>query len=210
MTDPFVGHLAFFRVYSGQLKSGSSVYNSTRDSVERIGRLLKMHANKREEIKEVYCGDIAAAVGLKTVSTGDTICDRQNPIVLEAIEFPAPVISVAVEPKTKADQDKLGVGARQADPGGSHLQSSCRPGHRPDDPLRHGRTAPRDSRRPDGARIRGRGQHRQAPGCLSRNHPAAGRSGGQVHPADRRPRPVRARQDRARTAARGRRIRVRQ
>jgi elongation factor G len=109
MTDPFVGHLAFFRVYSGQLKSGTSVYNSTRDSVERVGRLLKMHANKREDIKEVYCGDIAAAVGLKLVSTGDTICDRQNPIVLEAIEFPAPVISVAIEPKTKTDQEKLGV-----------------------------------------------------------------------------------------------------
>jgi elongation factor G len=109
MTDPFVGHLAFFRVYSGQLKSGTSVYNSTRDSVERVGRLLKMHANKREEIKEVYCGDIAAAVGLKSVNTGDTICERQRPIVLEAIEFPAPVISVAVEPKTKSDQEKLGL-----------------------------------------------------------------------------------------------------
>jgi elongation factor G len=109
MTDPFVGHLAFFRVYSGQLKSGTSVYNSTRDSVERVGRLLKMHANKREDIKEVYCGDIAAAVGLKSVSTGDTICEKQNPIVLEAIEFPAPVIAVAVEPKTKSDQEKLGI-----------------------------------------------------------------------------------------------------
>jgi elongation factor G len=109
MTDPFVGHLAFFRVYSGQLKSGTSVFNSTRDSVERVGRLLKMHANKREEIKEVYCGDIAAAVGLKNVSTGDTICEKQNPIVLEAIEFPAPVISVAIEPKTKSDQEKLGI-----------------------------------------------------------------------------------------------------
>jgi elongation factor G len=109
MTDPFVGHLAFFRVYSGQLKSGTSVYNSTRDSVERVGRLLKMHANKREEIKDVYSGDIAAAVGLKSVSTGDTICEKQNPIVLEAIEFPAPVISVAVEPKTKSDQEKLGL-----------------------------------------------------------------------------------------------------
>jgi elongation factor G len=109
MTDPFVGHLAFFRVYSGQLKSGTGVYNSTRDSVERVGRLLKMHANKREDIKEVYCGDIAAAVGLKSVSTGDTICDKQNPIVLEAIEFPAPVISVAIEPKTKSDQEKLGI-----------------------------------------------------------------------------------------------------
>jgi elongation factor G len=109
MTDPFVGHLAFFRVYSGQLKSGSSVFNSTRNSVERVGRLLKMHANKREEIKEVYCGDIAAAVGLKNVATGDTICDKQNPLVLEAIEFPAPVISVAIEPKTKSDQEKLGI-----------------------------------------------------------------------------------------------------
>jgi elongation factor G len=109
MTDPFVGHLAFFRVYSGQLKAGTSVYNSTRDSVERVGRLLKMHANKREEIKEVYCGDIAAAVGLKSVNTGDTICEKQRPIVLEAIDFPAPVISVAVEPKTKSDQEKLGL-----------------------------------------------------------------------------------------------------
>ena len=109
MTDPFVGHLAFFRVYSGRLEAGTSVYNSTRESTERIGRLLKMHANKREEIKEVYCGDIAAAVGLKSVSTGDTICEKQHPIVLEAIEFPAPVISVAVEPKTKSDQEKLGL-----------------------------------------------------------------------------------------------------
>ena len=109
MTDPFVGHLAFFRVYSGKLTSGMSVYNSTRESVERVGRLLKMHANKREEIKEVFCGDIAAAVGLKNVSTGDTICEKQHPIVLEAIDFPAPVISVAVEPKTKSDQEKLGI-----------------------------------------------------------------------------------------------------
>ncbi len=109
MTDPFVGQLAFFRVYSGKLSSGSSVYNSTRDSSERIGRLLKMHANKREEIKEVYCGDIAAAVGLKSVSTGDTICEKQKSIVLEAIEFPAPVMAVAIEPKTKADQEKMGI-----------------------------------------------------------------------------------------------------
>ena len=109
MTDPFVGQLAFFRVYSGQLKSGSSVFNSTKDTAERVGRLLKMHANKREEIKEVYCGDIAAAVGLRNVSTGDTICDKDHPIVLEAIDFPAPVISVAIEPKTKGDQEKLGM-----------------------------------------------------------------------------------------------------
>jgi len=109
MTDPFVGQLAFFRVYSGALQSGSYVFNSTKDATERVGRLLKMHANKREEIKAVYSGDIAAAVGLRNVGTGDTICDKGHPIVLEAIEFPAPVISVAIEPKTKADQDKLGM-----------------------------------------------------------------------------------------------------
>jgi elongation factor G len=109
MTDPFVGQLAFFRVYSGQLKTGLSVYNPRKDSTERVGRLLKMHANKREEIKEVLCGDIAAAVGLRNVSTGDTICDKSAPIVLENIEFPAPVIAVAIEPKTKADQEKLGM-----------------------------------------------------------------------------------------------------
>lgn len=107
MTDPFVGQLAFFRVYSGQAQTGAMIYNSTKDSSERVGRLLKMHANKREEIKEVYAGDIAAAVGLKSVATGDTICDKKHPIVLEAIEFPAPVIAVAIEPKTKADQEKL-------------------------------------------------------------------------------------------------------
>jgi elongation factor G len=109
MTDPFVGQLAFFRVYSGHLQTGVSIYNSTKESSERVGRLLKMHANKREEIKEVYCGDIAAAVGLKNVSTGDTICEKRSPIVLEAIEFPAPVIAVAIEPKTKSDQEKLGI-----------------------------------------------------------------------------------------------------
>jgi elongation factor G len=110
MTDPFVGQLTFIRVYSGVLTSGSSVYNATKQRTERVGRLLKMHANKREEIKEVYAGDIAAAVGLKQVSTGDTLCDEKNPIVLESMDFPEPVISLAIEPKTKSDQEKLGVG----------------------------------------------------------------------------------------------------
>src|SRR6266508_644618 len=109
MTDPFVGQLAFFRVYSGQLDAGSSVYNSTREKTERIGRILKMHANKREEIKEVSAGDIAAAVGLRHVSTGDTICDKDAPVILEAMNFPEPVIAVAIEPKTKADQEKMGM-----------------------------------------------------------------------------------------------------
>jgi elongation factor G len=109
MTDSFVGQLAFFRVYSGMMKSGSYVYNSAKDSRERVGRLLKMHANKREEIKDVYAGDIAAAVGLKNVTTGDTICVEEAPIILESMDFPVPVISVAIEPKTKSDQEKLGV-----------------------------------------------------------------------------------------------------
>ncbi len=110
MTDPFVGQLAFIRVYSGFMKTGDGVLNSTKGQRERIGRLLKMHANKREEIKEVYAGDIAAAVGLKNVTTGDTICNPDHPVVLESIQFPAPVISLAVEPKTKGDQEKLGTG----------------------------------------------------------------------------------------------------
>jgi elongation factor G len=108
-TDPFVGKLTFFRVYSGVLKSGSYVYNSTKDKRERVGRLLQMHANKREEIEEVRCGDIAAAIGLKDTRTGDTLCDDSKPIILEAMKFPAPVIDVAIEPKTKADQDKLAI-----------------------------------------------------------------------------------------------------
>jgi elongation factor G len=109
MTDPFVGQLTFFRVYSGVLSSGSYVYNSSKGKRERIGRILKMHANKREEIKEVYAGDIAAAVGLKYSTTGDTLCEEENAVVLESIEFPEPVISIAIEPKTKADQEKLGI-----------------------------------------------------------------------------------------------------
>jgi elongation factor G len=107
-TDPYVGKLTFFRVYSGVLQSGSYVYNSTKDKRERVGRLLQMHANKREEIQEVRAGDIAAAIGLKATGTGDTLCDVDDPVILEAMRFPEPVISVAIEPKTKIDQDKLG------------------------------------------------------------------------------------------------------
>ncbi len=109
MTDPFVGQLTFIRVYSGVLQSGSYVYNATKGKRERIGRLLKMHANKREEIKEVYAGDIAAAVGLKYTTTGDTLCNEDQAVILESIEFPEPVISIAIEPKTKSDQEKLGL-----------------------------------------------------------------------------------------------------
>ena len=107
MTDPFVGKLAFFRVYSGTCKSGSYVLNATKNKKERVGRILQMHANKREELDVVYSGDIAAAVGFKSTTTGDTICDEQHPVILESMEFPEPVIDVAIEPKTKGDQGKM-------------------------------------------------------------------------------------------------------
>lgn len=109
MNDPFVGKLAFFRVYSGTLDSGSYVYNSTKGKKERIGRILQMHANHREEIERVYSGDIAAAVGLKFTTTGDTICNEDHEVILESMVFPEPVISVAIEPKTKAGRDKMGI-----------------------------------------------------------------------------------------------------
>jgi elongation factor G len=109
MNDPFVGNLTFFRVYSGKLEAGSYVYNATKDRKERISRILQMHANKREEIKEVYAGDIAAAVGLRSTTTGDTLCDEAHAVILERMIFPEPVIFVAVEPKSKADQDKMGI-----------------------------------------------------------------------------------------------------
>ncbi|NWF66567.1 MAG: elongation factor G, partial [Campylobacterales bacterium] len=109
MTDPFVGQLTFTRIYRGILSSGSYVYNSTKNKKERVGRLVKMHANKREEIKELYAGEIGAVVGLKSTLTGDTLCEESNPVILEKMDFPDPVISVAVEPKTKADQEKMGI-----------------------------------------------------------------------------------------------------
>ena len=109
MTDPHVGKIAFFRVYSGKLEAGSYVYNATKGKRERIGRILQMHANKREEIETVYSGDIAAAVGLKDTTTGDTLCPENAPIILEAINFPEPVINVAIEPKTKGDRDKMSI-----------------------------------------------------------------------------------------------------
>ena len=108
MTDPFVGKLAFFRVYSGTMNSGSYVLNATKDKKERVGRILQMHANKRAELDKVYSGDIAAAVGLKVTTTGDTICDEQHPVILESMEFPEPVTDIAIEPKTKAGQSKMG------------------------------------------------------------------------------------------------------
>ena len=133
MNDPFVGQLTFFRVYSGKVESGATVYNAAKGKRERIGRLLRMHANKREDIKEVTCGNIAAAVGLRVTATGDTLCDEKAPVVLERDGFPAPVISIAIEPKTQADQDKLGDGAAEAGDRGSVVQRQDRrrrPGRR--------------------------------------------------------------------------------
>ncbi len=108
-TDPFVGKLCYFRVYSGTLSAGATVYNSVKDTHERIGRILQMHANHRQDIECVYAGDIAAAIGVKNTTTGDTFCDEKHPVVLESMEFPEPVIRVAIEPKTKAGQEKMGI-----------------------------------------------------------------------------------------------------
>ena len=108
-TDPFVGKLCFFRVYSGTVAAGSTVLNATKDNRERMGRILQMHSNHRKDIETVYAGDIAAAVGLKNTTTGDTLCDEKHPIILESMEFPEPVIQLAIEPKTKAGQEKMGI-----------------------------------------------------------------------------------------------------
>jgi elongation factor G len=174
MTDPYVGQLTFVRVYSGVLKSGDSVYNPIRGKKERIGRILQMHANQREEIKEILAGDIAACVGLKDVTTGETLCDPESVITLEKMVFPEPVISQAVEPKTKADQEKMGIALGRLAP--KTRRSACAPTRsRPDHHLRHGRAAPGDHRRPHEARVRRRGQRRQAAGGLPRDHPQGGR-----------------------------------
>ena len=109
MTDPFVGKLCYFRVYSGVVNSGDTVYNSTKGKTERLGRILQMHANERKDIDCCYAGDIAAAIGIKNTTTGDTFCDDKHPIILESMEFPEPVISVAIEPKTRAGQEKMGI-----------------------------------------------------------------------------------------------------
>jgi len=138
MSDPFVGHVTYIRVYSGVLKSGSYVMNAAKGTRERISRLLQMHANKREEIDEIYAGDICACVGLKSVNTGDTLCDENKQIILESIDFPTPVISVAIEPKTKADQDKLGVALQRLAQEDPTFRVSHRTRYRPNPDLRYG------------------------------------------------------------------------
>ena len=123
VTDPFVGKLCFFSVYSGKMVTGTTVYNSSKGKKERIGRILQMHANDRKDIDVCYSGDIAAIVGVKITTTGDTLCDEEHPIILESMEFPEPVIRVAIEPKTKAGQEKMGIALCQAGRGGPHIQN---------------------------------------------------------------------------------------
>ena len=210
MSDPFVGKLTYFRVYSGVLKAGSHVYNPATGRKERVGRILQMHANSREERESVGAGEIAAAVGLKQVTTGHTLCDEAHQILLESITFPEPVIGLAVEPKTKADQDKLAQRARPPLGRGPDVPRAHRRRDRPGRHLRHGRAAPRDHRRPPRARVQRGRQRRQAAGRLPRDRPQEGREGaGQVRAPDRRPRPVRRRRDLAR-AEPGQGLRVRQ
>ena len=170
-TDPFVGKLTFFRVYSGVLKSGSYVYNATKDKRERVGRLLQMHANKREEIEEVRAGDIAAAIGLKDTRTGDTMCDDEHPIILEAMKFPNPVIDVADRAEDEGGPGQAGDRAAEAVRRRSDLPRALGSGDVADDHLGHGRAAPRDHRRPHDARVQGRREHRPA-----RRSPIARRS----------------------------------
>ena len=202
MDDPFVGTITFCRIYSGKLESGTGVINSTKDRKERVGRMLLMHANNREDIKEAFAGDIVALAGLKEVRTGDTLCDPQKPVILEKMEFPDPVIEIAIEPKSKADQEKLGVALAKLVAEDPSFRVTTDQEIRPDHHQGHGRTAPRHQGRHPQAHLQGRGQYRRAAGRLSReDHPAGHR---RLHPqeADRRLRPVRARQDRRRAAAR--------
>ena len=205
MSDPFVGKLTYFRVYSGKLEAGGRVLNAATGRTERVGRILMMHANDREEQDEVYAGDIAAGVGLKQTSTGNTLCAPDAPIVLETITFPDPVVHVSIEPKTKVDQEKMGVALAAPRRGGPDLPGPHRRGDRPDDHLRHGRAPPRGHRRPHEARVQGRGRRRPPAGRLPRDRSRRGHQGrGQVRPPDRRLGPVRRRLHRPRAGARAR------
>ena len=166
-TDPYIGKLTYIRVYSGiAAKRASTILNVSTSHKERLGRLVQMHANKREERDAIYAGDIAAVVGLRKASTGDTICEIKHPVMLETMHFPEPVMAVAIEPKTKADQDKLGEALDEAQRGRSHVPREDGPGDRPDDHLGDGGTPSRDPRRPDAPRVQGRRERGQASGRL--------------------------------------------
>jgi elongation factor G len=168
VADPF-GKLTYFRVYSGQINKGDEVYNSTKERKERLGRILLMHANQREDLDVAMAGDIVAGLGFKDTTTGDTLCDRNHAIILERMEFPEPVIHVAIEPKTKDDSGQARQGAQVAVGRGPDLPGAHRRGDRPDRHLRHGRAPPRDPRRPHAARVQRRRDRRQAAGGLPRD-----------------------------------------
>ena len=160
MTDPFVGKLCYFRVYSGVVHAGDIVYNSTKGKRERLGRILMMHANDRTDIDTCYTGDIAAAIGVKDTTTGDTFCDEKHPIILESMEFPEPVIRVAIEPKTRAGQEKMGIALSKLAEEDPHLPHMDRRGNRSDHHCRYGRAAPADHRGAYAARVQGGSQYR--------------------------------------------------
>ena len=195
MTDPFVGQLTFIRVYSGMMTSGMAVYNSTKQKSERIGRLLKMHANKREDIKEVLAGDIAAAVGLKSVSTGDTVCDEKLAGHPRGDGLPGAGHFARDRAQDQVRPGKARRGPGEVDGRGPDLPREDRRGNRPGRHRRHGRAAPRDHRRPPQARVQRRGDGRRAAGGLQRDHHAPGRGRRPLHQADGRPRPVWPRED---------------
>jgi hypothetical protein len=161
MNDPFVGTLTFARIYSGKLETASQVVNSVKDKKEKVGRMLLMHANDREDIQVAYAGDIVALAGLKDTTTGDTLCASNAPIVLERMEFPEPVIEVAVEPKTKADQEKMGVALNRLAREDPSFRVTFGPRERPDHHQGDGRAPPRDPGRSHEARVQGRGQRRR-------------------------------------------------
>ena len=210
MTDPHVGKLTYFRVYSGTLEKGGQVLNTRTGNKERVGRLLRMHANHREDLDAVFAGDIVAGIGMKDTKTGDTLAAVNAPIVLESLEFPEPVIHVAVEPKTKVDQEKMSQRAAGAVRGRPDVPGAHRRGDRADRHLRHGRAAPRGDRRSHAARVQGRRQRRQAAGRVPRDHHQERRQP-RLPPrqADRRQGPVRPCRAVDRADGRRRRLRVR-
>ncbi len=210
MNDPFVGSLTFARIYSGKLTKGISLDNTVKGKKERIGRMLQMHANSRADIEEAFAGDIVALAGLKDTTTGDTLCDPLHPVILERMEFPEPVIQIAIEPKTKNDQEKMGLALHRLAAEDPSFRVKTDEESRPDHHRRHGRAASRHHRRPHAPRVQGRGECRRAAGCLSRDDHAQARAGLHAQEADRRYRPVRPRQDRVRAepGRRGLRVRV--
>ena len=200
LTDPYVGQLAFLRVYSGSFRTGGRVYNVSKKRRERIGRLLRMHADKREDVREAMAGEIVAAVGLRTVQTGDTICDPADPVVLEQIDFPEPRSLPGDRAEDQGRPAEDWHGPDEALAGGSHFPCRVERRHRPDDPFGHGRAASGNPRRPAAARVPGSGRYRSPPGRLPRDGSEARLGRGPLCPAVGRPGPVRPLQDSRRAA----------